>query len=102
MIQVVASIEVKKQSWEGFLKIFQSNVPNVLAESGCHRYEATLDHLMNLPLQDLSPHRVTVLETWESEMHLRDHLVSPHMATYRENVKDMVEGVSLRVLRSVS
>ena len=30
---------------------------------------------------------------------LHDHLKSAHMAAYRDKVKDMVEGVSLKILR---
>jgi|SaaInlStandDraft_1057018.scaffolds.fasta_scaffold52792_1 quinol monooxygenase YgiN len=102
MIQVVASIEVKDDSWPDFLEIFRGNIPNVLAEKGCHQYDGTVDHPMDLPPQDLCECRLTVIECWESEQHLRDHLVAPHMATYREKVKDMVKGVSLRVLKPIT
>jgi quinol monooxygenase YgiN len=42
---------------------------------------------------------VTIIEKWESLHALRDHLNTPHMLTYRERVKDIVEGTSLKVLK---
>ena len=32
---------------------------------------------------------VTILETWESEEHLKAHLATPHMAKFRDDVKDL-------------
>jgi quinol monooxygenase YgiN len=49
-----------------------------------------------LPPQHLD--RVTVIEKWESLEALHAHLRAPHMLTYREQVKDMVEDLSLNVL----
>jgi quinol monooxygenase YgiN len=37
-------------------------------------------------------------EKWESLEALHAHLRAPHMLTYREQVKDMVEDLSLNVL----
>jgi len=31
---------------------------------------------------------------------LKAHLAAPHMTTYRENVKDLVAGVTLQVLET--
>ena len=42
---------------------------------------------------------VTIIEKWESLAALRAHLTAPHMLTYREKVKDIVENVSLKVLQ---
>ena len=44
---------------------------------------------------------VTILEHWASLDALKTHSVTPHMLAYREQVKDLVEGVSLKVLRKV-
>jgi quinol monooxygenase YgiN len=44
---------------------------------------------------------VTIVEQWESLDHLRAHMAAPHMATYREIVKDIVKGASLQVLEPV-
>jgi len=41
---------------------------------------------------------VTIVEKWESLEALQAHVVAPHMAAYRERVKDFVVRVSLQVL----
>jgi quinol monooxygenase YgiN len=38
------------------------------------------------------------VEKWESLQALHAHLVAPHMAVYRERVKDVVVGVTLQIL----
>jgi quinol monooxygenase YgiN len=42
---------------------------------------------------------VTIIEKWESLEALRDHLEAPHMLAYSEKVKNIVAGLSLKVLR---
>ncbi|MFH1569176.1 MAG: antibiotic biosynthesis monooxygenase [Gemmatimonadota bacterium] len=39
-----------------------------------------------------------MVEQWASLAALQAHLGAPHMATYRQRVKDLVKGVSLQVL----
>ena len=48
-----------------------------------------------IPLRE---NTVTIVEKWESLPALQVHLQAPHMATYRERVKDYVSSVSLQVL----
>jgi quinol monooxygenase YgiN len=99
MIHVLAGIELKPGTREAFLAIFKANVPAVLAESGCLRYEPTVDVDTGLPAQGgVRPNTVTIVEAWQSLPHLRAHLTAPHMATYRERVKDLVVGVTLQVV----
>jgi quinol monooxygenase YgiN len=99
MIHVLANIEIKPGTREPFLAIFKANVPAVLAEDGCLRYEPTVDTETGLPAQGgVRPNVVTIVEAWESLAHLKAHLAAPHMATYREKVKQMVVGVKLQVV----
>lgn len=100
MIHVIAEIDLKPGVRDAFLEVFRANVPNVLAEDGCIAYAPTVDLPSGLSAQ--GPARgdtVTVVERWESLEHLRAHLAAPHMAVYRERVKDWVIGVTLRVLQ---
>ncbi len=99
MIHVIATIEVRPGKRAEFLKIFKANVPAVLAEAGCLAYGPTVDSGADLP--PLAPARenvAVIVEQWESLDHLKAHLKAPHMATYREKVKDLVVGVGLQVL----
>jgi quinol monooxygenase YgiN len=82
-----------------FIEIFKSNVPNVREERGCIEYFPTVDINADLPPQSLDRNVVTIIEKWESLDALRDHLKAPHMLSYKERVKDMVEDLSLKVLK---
>ena len=99
MINVIASIRVKPGRLSEFLEIFKSNVPSVREEMGCIEYFPAVDIDADLPPQSLDGNVVTIIEKWESPETLRDHLNAPHMLAYKEKVKDMVEGVSIKVLQ---
>ena len=103
MIYVIATIEVAQGHRDAFLKEFNRNVPNVLAEEGCIEYGPNIDvHTgigAQLPLRDRV---VTIVEKWESVDALKAHLATPHMAEYRSRVKGMVHNVTLQVLQPAS
>ena len=102
MIHVIASIEVEAGKRDEFIGHFNDNVPNVLAEDGCLAYGPTVDLVTGVPVQvPLGDNVVTIVEQCESLDHLRAHMAAPHMATYREIVKDIVKGASLQVLEPV-
>ena len=99
MINVIASISVKTEKLSEFLEIFKSNVPSVRDENGCIEYFPAVDIDADLPPQSLDENVVTIIEKWENLEALRDHLNAPHMLAYKEKVKDIVEGVSIKVLQ---
>jgi quinol monooxygenase YgiN len=99
MINVVASIHIKEGRLSEFIEIFKSNIPNVLGEKGCMEYVPTIDVPTGLPRQELNNNVVTIIEKWGSLEDLQAHLSGPHMLAYREKVKDLVEKMSLKVLR---
>ena len=100
MIDVIASIRIRPGGRDELLAKFQANVPNVLAEDGCLRYSPTIDADSGLAAQQLDENVVTIVEQWASMAALHAHLAAPHMAAYRETVKDLVESVSLKVLEA--
>ena len=100
MIHVIATIDLKEGCKGAFLDIFHSNIPNVKAEEGCISYEPTVDVDSSLPIQiGMREDVVTIVEAWEDLDALQAHLKTPHMAAYREEVKDLVNQVSLQVLK---
>jgi len=102
MIQVIATIELKPDCIDKYLPILNENVPRVKAEEGCLAYGPTVDLDSGLPAQgELRPNTVTLVEAWTSLEALHAHLKTPHMATYREAVKDYVQNVRLQVLKPV-
>ena len=100
MIHVIATIELKPECRQAFLEIFNRNIPNVKAETGCLAYEPTVDVQSDIPAQgDVRDNVVTIIEAWENLDCLHKHLQAPHMATYREAVKDLVNQVNLQILK---
>ena len=99
MINVIASIYIKKGRLSEFVEIFKLNIPNVLKEEGCIEYVPTVDVLTDLPPQELDDNVVTIIERWNSLDDLQAHLSAPHMLAYKENVKNLVDKVSLKILK---
>ena len=99
MIHVLASITVNASELDTFLEIFKANVPKVLKEEGCVEYSATVDFPTELPIQETNPNVVTVVEKWETFAHLQAHFTAPHMLEYKTKVEDVVEEVSLKILK---
>ena len=99
MITVIASIHVKPGNISQFIDIFKSNVPAVLAEEGCIEYYPTIDVKTGLPPQELNENVVTIIEKWETPDALKNHLSVPHMLAYREQVKEIVEKLTVKVLK---
>jgi len=99
MIHVIATIETRPGGREDFLSAFHELVPDVRAEIGCVEYGPAVD--LSTSIADQPAERdnvVTVIEKWESVDCLKKHLEAPHMQRYRRAVKDLVLGVSIRVL----
>ena len=102
MIHVIATIELNAGCREKFLKVLNENVPRVQAEEGCLVYEPTVDVEPGLTIPvEVRENVVTIVEAWESLAALQAHLKTPHMAAYREAVKDWVSNLSLQVLQPV-
>ncbi len=99
MITVIASIHVKPGHTSQLLDRFKSNVPAVLAEEGCIEYYPAVDVQTGLPPQELDENVVTVIEKWENLDALKNHLGTPHMLAYREQVKEIVEKLTVKVLK---
>jgi quinol monooxygenase YgiN len=98
-VYVVATITVKDGKRDEFVNIFKANVPNVLAEDGCIFYDPVVDVETGIGAQgELRANVMVVVEKWASLDHLKVHLKAPHMDTYREQVKDLVDAVDLKVM----
>ncbi|MDR0933436.1 MAG: antibiotic biosynthesis monooxygenase [Victivallales bacterium] len=100
MVHVVARCVIKEGNLEKFLQILKDNIPNVLAEDGCIRYEACVDADVNIGAA-ADPNAVTILETWKSSAHLKTHLESKHMALYREAIKPLRQSSTVTVVKPV-
>ena len=98
MINVIATISLKPGTRAEFLKIFNANVPAVLAEDGCIEYAPTVDADSGLDAQVRNENAVVVIEKWETVASLHAHLEAPHMLEFRKNAGDMIEGLELKVL----
>ena len=101
MINVIASIYIKEGKLSDYLRVLKANVPMVRKERGCIEYVPAGDMETGLAAQVLDRNVVTILERWESLEALNAHLASPHMLDYHEKVKDMVDRVSVKVIKAL-
>jgi quinol monooxygenase YgiN len=102
MVHVIATIELKPDCRDDYLKILSENVPKVKAEDGCLAYEPTIDIESGLPIKsEIRENVVTIVEAWQTLEALHTHLKTDHMTAYREAVIDYVAGLTVRVLQPV-
>lgn len=100
MIHVLATLRVDPARRTDFLASFARLRPAVLAEEGCVEYGAAVDQPTPIPAQEpAGDDAVVVIEKWESVAALEAHLVAPHMNAWREEIADMMRGVTLQVLQ---
>jgi len=99
MIIVVASITTKPGQRAEFLDIFKANAIKVREEDGCIEYLPTIDLDTNVAIQVRDAAVVTVVERWRDFDALNAHFTAPHMLEYRKKTKDLVAGVSLKLLQ---
>lgn len=100
MIQVIATVEVKPGKRDAYLAEIRRLLPMVTAEQGCVHYVPTSDVKTEVKAQvPFRENVVTIVEEWESLPALLAHLAAPHMAEYRERVKDLVQKVALQILQ---
>ena len=91
MIHVIANIELRPGVRDAYLKVFRGLMPKVRAEAGCGDYGPTVDAKTDIRAQvPFRDNVVTIVEKWESLAALKAHLAAPHMAEYREAVRDLV------------
>ncbi len=99
MINVLATVHVKKGKVQEFIKLFKTIVPKVRAEKGCIYYFPAVDFKTGLPPQELDGNVVTIMERWESLEDLINHISAPYMAEHLEKEKDLVEKSSIKILK---
>ncbi len=102
MIHVIATIELHSGKRDTFFDIFRELVPLVSEEDGCIDYGPTVDLPTGMEIQGPPRDDVAVIvERWESLEALKAHLAAPHMAAFRQQIKDLVKGMSLQILQPV-
>jgi quinol monooxygenase YgiN len=98
MIHVIATIELVEGKRDAFLDEFRRIIKIVRDEDGCIEYGPAID--VETEVGDPPrPNVVTVVEKWASVPALEAHLKAPHMARYREMVRDLVTGIKIQVLK---
>lgn len=103
MIHVVALITAKPGRREEILTAFRANVPAVHAEDGCIEYGPVIDASGVGKFQtQLGEDTFMVVEKWETLDALKAHAVSPHMAAYAAQVKELIANRVVHVLTPAS
>ena len=99
MIHVIATIELAPGTRGAWLAEFRKIIADVQAEKGCLEYGPAIDAATDIEIQaKIGADKVVVVEKWEDVAALKAHSVTPHMQSYRVQVKDYVRAVNLLVL----
>lgn len=98
MIHVIATIDLVEGKRDAFLGEFRRIIKIVRDEDGCIEYGPAIDLETEVSAPP-RPNVVTVIEKWASVPALEAHLKAPHMARYREMVREMVAGIQIQVLK---
>jgi len=100
MIHVIATIKIVPGKRDEYLTAFHALVPHVLAEEGCIEYGPAIDVATPIEIQSpLCDDTVTVIEKWENIEALQAHLQAKHMQENREKTKDLLEGITVQILK---
>ena len=92
MIYVIARMEILPGCMKKMQNVLDKTVPQVLAEDGCIQYVPCVD------FEGESEKYITIVEAWENrEKHLA-HLAAPHMAEFRDAVKDLRNGCEVKIV----
>lgn len=100
MLTVVAEICIKPGRRQAVLDAINTVIPLVLAEEGCHQYDALVDHQAQVPWKHNSPDSIFMLEQWTSLRHLEQHQQAAHMETHRARIKNDVQDVKILILEA--
>jgi quinol monooxygenase YgiN len=101
MVHVIAVITTKAGQRADVLKLFNANVPAVLAEDGCIEYGAAIDTPDAGPFQtNYGDDTFVVIEKWASMGALMAHAAAPHMKSYGTATKDMLADRKIHILSS--
>ena len=84
MIIVTGSITLRDGTREEMVEASEAMIEASRAEEGCLEYRYAFD------LQDADV--VAFTEVWTDMAALREHMGTPHMATFRERTADLVAG----------
>jgi len=101
MIHVIATVRIKKGKRDKFLEYLRANIKNVIEEKGCIEYTPAYDIDVKIDNQAFDKNQITIIEKWKSIYSLQNHLQAPHMISYRKQIKDLVEGTTLKILSSI-
>lgn len=101
MLHVIASIHINEGRMADALEIYQPFVPEVLAEKGCIMYCPTTDVETAVATQEKDGSIITVVEQWADMESFLAHLSAPHVLRFREQMKGILDRVSIKVLKAV-
>lgn len=100
MVHVIASIQVAEGKIAEVMKMYETFTPLVNEEKGCVRHLPTVDFDTEIPIQQKESGIITVIEQWDNIEDYYAHLSAPHVIEFRENITELVEKVSIKVLQS--
>lgn len=101
MIRVIAMVNLKSGKKKDYLNEIYKIMPMVHIEAGCIEYVPYIDFDSGLPQQKkLGPNTVAIMERWQNLNALKKHSKAPHMNSFRQATKELVQSRQLMILKS--
>ncbi len=101
-VYLVVSIRVREGKIHEFLQGLSSSVTRIRREKGCIQYMPLVDLDIGPGPQIPDGNVVTILEKWDTLESFRAHLSAPELAVQMEREKDIIEEMTIKVLREAS
>lgn len=99
MICVIATVNLKEGTRSAYLNELRKIIADVHKEQGNIEYAANVDAASGLPFQmPARPDTVVIIEKWESLDDLKKHMTAPHMISYTQATKGMIQSVQIQIL----
>lgn len=96
MIYVIARMELNEGCKDAMLAALAETVPQVLSEDGCIMYTPCLE-----ADEEQQDKYLTIIEAWKNRDLHQAHLAAPHMAKFRDTVKDLRKGCDVKIVAPV-
>ena len=103
MIRVIATVKLKEGKRKDYLKEMYKIIPMVHIETGCIEYAPYIDAETGFPEQHkLGDDTVTIIERWQGLKALNKHNSAPHMNSFRQATKELVQSMQFVILTTAN
>jgi quinol monooxygenase YgiN len=103
MIRVITTVNLKEGKRKDYLKEMNKIMPMVHIETGCIEYAPYIDADYGIPEQQkLGDNTITIIERWQGLKALKKHNSAPHMNSFRQATKELIQSTQMLILTTAN